>query len=81
MRKQIFKKETGLLRLDNKKQKMLKWYPKWSLDYSIQKILEWNFKNKKQIKGKSALIKLKNIYHNIKRILITLRILLSIFFI
>lgn len=39
----IFKSETNLLRLSNfKSKKFLKWYPKWSLDKSIDKILEWN---------------------------------------
>ena len=56
----FYKKETGLLRLDNKKaKKMLKWYPKWSLDYSIQKILEWNFKNKKTNKRQICLNQIK----------------------
>ena len=37
------KKETNLLRLSNvKAKKILKWGPKWSLDLSIKKIIEWN---------------------------------------
>ena len=37
------KKETRLLRLgNNKAKKFLNWYPKWNLDESIKKILEWN---------------------------------------
>ncbi len=57
----LYKKETGLLRLDNNKaKKMLKWYPKWSLDYSIQKILEWNFKNKKTNKRQVCLDQIKD---------------------
>ena len=48
-------------RLDNKKaKKMLKWYPKWSLDYSIQQILEWNFKNKKTNKRQVCLDQIKD---------------------
>ncbi len=42
----LFKKETVLLRLNNKKaKKLLNWYPKWSLNHSIEKIQEWNFKH------------------------------------
>ena len=34
----LFKKETVLLRLNNKKaKKLLNWYPKWSLNHSIEK--------------------------------------------
>ena len=57
----LFKKETVLLRLDNKKaKKMLKWYPKWSLDYSIQKILDWNFKNPGMNKQKVCFNQIKD---------------------
>jgi CDP-glucose 4,6-dehydratase len=36
-------KETDLLRLSNfKAKKLLQWSPKWSLDFSIKKIIEWN---------------------------------------
>ena len=39
----IFKKETNLLRLSNlKSKKYLQWQPKWKLDKSIQKIIDWN---------------------------------------
>ena len=45
---QLFKKETNLLRLNNSKAKnILKWHPKWNLEESIKKILEWNFESKK----------------------------------
>ena len=54
-------KETVLLRLDNRKaKKMLKWYPKWSLDYSIQKILDWNFKNPGMNKQKVCFNQIKD---------------------
>ena len=47
-----FKKETILLRLNNSKSKrLLKWHPKWSLDESLDKIIEWN----KQIKKNNPL--------------------------
>ena len=43
-----FKPETSLLRLSNyKSRKLLKWYPKWSIDKSLDKIIEWNIKVKK----------------------------------
>jgi len=46
----IYKPETNFLRLNNfKSKKFLKWYPKWNLDKSLKKILEWHnltkFKN------------------------------------
>ena len=54
-------KETVLLRLDNRKaKKMLKWYPKWSLDYSIQTILDWNFKNPGMNKQKVCFNQIKD---------------------
>ena len=41
-------KENSFLILNNKKSKtLLKWKPKWSLKYSINKIIEWNVKIKK----------------------------------
>ena len=41
--KKNLKKETGLLRLNNNKaKKTLNWHPKWSLDVSINKIIEWH---------------------------------------
>ncbi len=41
--KRNLKKETGLLRLNNNKaKKLLNWRPKWSLDKSIEKIIDWN---------------------------------------
>ncbi len=48
--KKIFKPETSILRLSNyKSKKYLKWYPKWSINKSLDKIIAWN----KQIKKKS----------------------------
>ena len=42
--KKIFKSETNLLRLKNLKSKQyLYWFPKWNLDKTLSKILEWNF--------------------------------------
>ena len=39
----VFKKETNLLRLNNSKsKKYLNWHPKWKLNKSINKIIEWN---------------------------------------
>ena len=39
----IFKPETSLLRLSNyKARKILKWKPRWTLEQSLKKILEWN---------------------------------------
>ncbi len=38
-----FKPETSYLRLSNyKAKKILKWHPRWSLNKSLNKILEWN---------------------------------------
>ena len=48
----IFKSETNLLRLSNlKSRKYLNWKPKWKLNKSIDKIIDWNRKkqNKKPI--------------------------------
>ena len=43
-----FKTETSILRLSNyKSKKFLKWHPKWSINKSLDKILEWNEKVKK----------------------------------
>ena len=42
-----FKTETSYLRLSNyKSKKILKWNPKWSLEKSLRKIIEWNKKVK-----------------------------------
>jgi len=42
-----FKPETSYLRLSNyKARKVLKWHPRWSLNKSLNKILEWNNKPK-----------------------------------
>ena len=41
--KNIFKPETSILRLSNhKSKKFLKWYPRWSINKSLDKIIEWN---------------------------------------
>ena len=41
--KNIFKPETSILRLSNyKSKKFLKWFPKWSINKSLDKIIEWN---------------------------------------
>ena len=40
----IFEPETDFLRLSNfKSKKFLKWYPKWSLEKSLNKILDWHY--------------------------------------
>ncbi len=50
--KRLFKTETSILRLSNhKSKKFINWHPKWTLDRSLSKIVEWN----KQIKFKSYL--------------------------
>jgi len=49
IRNKIFKPETNLLRLSNaKSKKYLNWFPKWSLDKTLIKILEWNSLIKKK---------------------------------
>ena len=51
-KKKVFKAETSILRLNNhKSKKFINWHPKWTLDKSLSKIVEWN----KQIKFKSYL--------------------------
>jgi len=46
--KKIFKPETSVLRLSNyKSRNLLKWHPKWSINKSLDKIIEWNEKVKK----------------------------------
>tara|TARA_Y200000002_G_C22639253_1_gene646181 strand:- start:296 stop:1366 length:1071 start_codon:yes stop_codon:yes gene_type:complete len=45
--KEIFKPETSVLRLSNyKSRSLLKWHPKWSINKSLDKIIEWNEKVK-----------------------------------
>jgi len=45
--KNIFKPETSILRLSNHKaKKFIKWQPKWSINKSLEKIIEWNKKIK-----------------------------------
>ena len=47
--KNIFKPETSILRLSNyKSKKFLKWFPRWSINKSLDKIIEWNKLIKKQ---------------------------------
>jgi len=47
----LYKHETTILRLSNSKsRKFLFWYPKWSINKSLDKILDWN----KSIRNKSA---------------------------
>ena len=44
-----FKPETSYLRLSNfKARKLLKWSPRWSLNNSLNKIIEWNKDAKKE---------------------------------
>tara|TARA_B100000787_G_C16198799_1_gene303049 strand:+ start:3347 stop:4423 length:1077 start_codon:yes stop_codon:yes gene_type:complete len=46
------KSETDLLRLSNlKSKKYLKWYPKWNLRKTINKIIEWNYEVSKTKKA------------------------------
>ena len=48
--KKIFKPETSVLRLSNyKSRKFLHWHPKWPINKSLDKIIEWN-KSVKTIK-------------------------------
>ena len=47
--KKIFKPETSILRLSNyKSRNLLKWHPKWSINKSLDKIIEWNKKVRKE---------------------------------
>ena len=51
-KKNIFKPETSILRLSNhKSKKYLNWFPRWSINKSLDKIIEWN----KQIKYQKPL--------------------------
>ena len=48
-RSKVFSSETDLLRLSNfKAKKYLNWHPKWELNKSIDKILQWNKEKKKK---------------------------------
>ena len=43
LNKKVFKPETSILRLSSKKAKdLLNWHPKWSINKSLKKIIEWN---------------------------------------
>jgi len=45
----IFKPETSILRLSNyKAKKFLNWFPKWSINKSLDRIINWNKKIKNQ---------------------------------
>ena len=45
----FFKPETSILRLSNhKSKKFLNWHPKWSINKSLNRIVEWNKKIKYQ---------------------------------
>ena len=45
----IFTPETSFLRLGNfKSKKYLKWHPKWSLEKSLKKVLDWHYLTKTQ---------------------------------
>ena len=47
--KKIFKPETSILRLSNyKSRNLLKWHPKWSINKSLDKIIEWNMRVKRK---------------------------------
>lgn len=62
--KKIFKPETSILRLSNYKSKnLLKWHPKWSINKSLDKIIEWNNNVKK---NKFAEVCIKQIQDYIK---------------
>jgi CDP-glucose 4,6-dehydratase len=42
-KKNMFKPETSILRLSNyKSKKLLNWHPRWSINKSLDKIIEWN---------------------------------------
>ena len=44
-KKNMFKPETSILRLSNyKSKKLLNWHPRWSINKSLDKIIEWNEK-------------------------------------
>ena len=46
--KKVFKPETSILRLSNYKSKnLLRWHPKWSINKSLDKIIEWNENTRK----------------------------------
>ena len=56
-----FKPETSYLRLSNyKARKVLKWHPRWSLNKSLNKILEWNNKRKSKDYKKMCENQIKN---------------------
>jgi len=47
--KDVHKPETSILRLSNyKSKKFINWHPKWSLDTTLNKILDWNIAIKKK---------------------------------
>jgi CDP-glucose 4,6-dehydratase len=63
--KNVFKSETSFLRLSNyKARKVLKWKPKWNLNYSLEKILEWNIRVNKKNAQKLCFEQIKDYLHN-----------------
>lgn len=48
--------ETDVLKLNNNKaKKILRWYPKWNLQKSIESVIEWNYKVKKSNNAKKTI--------------------------
>ena len=59
--KKIFKPETSILRLSNyKSRNLLKWHPKWSINKSLDKIIEWNMRVKKNKHADVCFQQIKN---------------------
>ena len=59
--KKIFKPETSILRLSNyKSRNLLKWHPVWSINKSLNKIIEWNEKVKKNNYAKVCFHQIKD---------------------
>ena len=65
LRSKSFSSETDLLRLSNyKAKKFLNWHPKWELNKSIDKILEWNSVKNKNNALKVCQIQIKEFLEN-----------------
>ena len=65
IRPESFSSETDLLRLSNyKAKKFLNWHPKWELNKSIDKILEWNSVENKNNALKICQIQIKEFLEN-----------------
>jgi len=59
--KKIFKPETSILRLSNyKSRNFLKWYPKWSINKSLDKIIDWNMRVKKNTHAEVCIQQIKD---------------------